>query len=49
MHPWGRAAKAEEIAEAVVFLAPATSFVTGEVVRVDGGLLAPLGGSPKIE
>ncbi len=50
MHPLGRIAKPKEIAEVVTFLASEkASFVTGAVYAVDGGLLLPIGGEPKIE
>jgi NAD(P)-dependent dehydrogenase (short-subunit alcohol dehydrogenase family) len=42
-HPIGRVAQPGEVAEVVAFLAgPAASFVTGEDVRVDGGLMAQI-------
>jgi NAD(P)-dependent dehydrogenase (short-subunit alcohol dehydrogenase family) len=42
-HPLGRVAQASEVASVVSFLAsPRASFMTGEDVRVDGGLLAGL-------
>ncbi len=44
MHPIGRVAKPEEVAEVICFLAsPKASFVTGGEYKVDGGLLAAIG------
>ena len=50
MHPLGRSARPEEIANVISFLlSDQSSFMTGEVVRVDGGLLSIIGGSPKAD
>jgi len=47
MHPIGRMGKPEEIAEVIGFLAGGrSSFMTGSIVTVDGGLLVPIAGSP---
>ena len=44
MHPAGRVARPEEVAEVIAFLAsPRASFVTGGDYKVDGGMLAALG------
>lgn len=50
MHPLGRIAQPREIAEVVAFLAHETSsFVTGAIWTVDGGLLTQIGGVPQTE
>ena len=37
--PWGRAGKAEEVAELVAFmLSPEADYITGTTVTIDGGL-----------
>lgn len=48
MHPPGRIARAREVAEVALFLlSDRASFVNGEVVRVDGGLLSQIAGTPR--
>lgn len=50
MHPLGRIAQPEEVAEVIAFLLhESSSFVTGAVWTVDGGLLSRLGGAPRAE
>lgn len=47
MHPIGRIAQPREIAEVIAFLAhESSSFVTGAIWTVDGGLLTQIGGVP---
>ena len=46
MHPVGRIAKAEEIAELILYLASdKAGFITGQSFRIDGGLGIQIGGS----
>lgn len=45
MHPLGRIGKADEVADAIAYLAsPMASFITGAALLVDGGMLVPAGG-----
>ena len=40
--PWGRLATSDEIARAVLFLAdPASDYITGTILHIDGGLFLP--------
>ena len=40
--PWGRLANSEEVARAILFLAePASDYITGEILHIDGGLFLP--------
>jgi len=49
IHPIGRIAQPEEVAEVIAFLASErASFVTGAAYMVDGGLTLPLGGAPNV-
>ena len=44
MHPMGRIGQPEEVASAIVFLASdESSFITGELLRVDGGMIVKAG------
>ena len=48
MHPIGRRGQPREIGEVVAFLlSDKAAFMTGETIRVDGGMLARIPGAPK--
>jgi NAD(P)-dependent dehydrogenase (short-subunit alcohol dehydrogenase family) len=48
MHPVGRIATAQEIAELILFLASEkAAFITGQPIRIDGGLGLSIGGSKR--
>ncbi len=48
MHPIGHMAQPSEIGEVIAFLASdRSSFMTGSIVTVDGGLLVPIAGTPE--
>jgi NAD(P)-dependent dehydrogenase (short-subunit alcohol dehydrogenase family) len=48
MHLAGRIGKPEEVAELVLFLSSEkASFITGQAIRIDGGLGVSIGGSKK--
>ena len=50
MHQLGRRARPEEVANVIAFLlSDKASFMTGETVRVDGGLMSRIPGAPKTE
>ncbi|HVK17436.1 MAG TPA: SDR family oxidoreductase [Fimbriiglobus sp.] len=40
--PWGRLATSDEVGRAILFLAdPASDYITGEILHIDGGLFLP--------